>query len=140
MDLKTVQKQKEKILENEEYIKSLEECTTENEKTIDRINGENLEPLFLVIEDYAEENYIYPIGDTFGWHYTISYNGNNYNIGFTRGQGTFFYCTRTEDESMLDFKDILEGKKSVKTDLIKLKLTKLEIIVNDYLSFSQKER
>ena len=47
------------------------------------------------------------------------------------GQGLFFYCERTEEESKIDFNDILEGKKQPSAELIKLKLDKLNLLVNE---------
>lgn len=130
-------KRKEKILENEEYIKWLEEYVkNKNNFTSDSSNEENvesLESLYLVIEEYAEENYIYPVEDIFGYHYTISYNKNNYNIGYMTGPETFFYCEKTTNESMIEFKDILTRKNNIKTELLKYKLKTLELLINELM-------
>ena len=47
------------------------------------------------------------------------------------GQEVFFYCERTDEENQLDFKDILEEKKQPSAELIKLKLNKLNLLVNE---------
>lgn len=132
---KLLKQRKEKILESEEYISWLEEYTREKNKiTTDEPYDENiesLEALYLVIEDYAEENYIFPSKTTFGYYYTVEYNDQKFNIGYMTGQGLLFYCERTEEESKIDFNDILEGKKQLSTELIKLKLDKLNLLVNE---------
>lgn len=141
---KKLKERKEKILESEDYINWLEEYTEgKNKFTSDESNDENverLEALYLVIEDYAEENYVFPTKKTFGYYYTIKYNGVNYNIGFTNGQGAFFYCERTDEENILDFKDILEGKKMASAELIKLKLNKLNLLINELSLMLPEER
>lgn len=132
---KLLKQRKEKILESEEYISWLEEYTREKNKiTTDEPYDENiesLEALYLVIEDYAEENYIFPSKTTFGYYYTVEYNDQKFNIGYMTGQGLLFYCERTEEESKIDFNDILEGKKQPSAELIKLKLDKLNLLVNE---------
>ena len=99
---KKLKERKEKILENEEYINWLEQYTrNKNKFTNDESHDENvesLEALYLVIEDYAEENYVFPSKTTFGNYYTVKYNGVNYNIGYMAGQELFFYCERTNEE------------------------------------------
>ena len=47
------------------------------------------------------------------------------------GQEVFFYCERTDEENILDFKDIQEEKKQPRAELIKLKLNKLNLLVNE---------
>lgn len=132
---KKIKKRKEKILESEEYINWLEKYTEKRNKiTSDESNDENiesLEALYLVIEDYAEENYIFPHKTTFGNYYTFKHNDKNYNIGYMVGQEVFFYCERTDEENILDFKDIQEEKKQPRAELIKLKLNKLNLLVNE---------
>lgn len=128
-------KRKERILESEEYINWLEAYTQKKGKfTNDESNEENvqsLEALYLVIEEYAEENYIFPSKTPFGCYYTVKYKDTSYNIGYMTGQGIFFYCEKAEEESKLDFKNILEGKKELKTELLNLKLNKLNILLSE---------
>lgn len=132
---KKLKKRKEKILESDEYINWLEKYTEKRNKiTSDESNDENiesLEALYLVIEDYAEENYIFPYKTTFGNYYTFKHNDKKYNIGYMSGQEVFFYCERTEEENKIDFKDVLEGKKQPSAELIKLKLNKLNLLINE---------
>ena len=114
---KKLKKRKERILENDEYMNWLEKYTESKHKfTYDDSRDENvesLEALYLVIEEYAEENYVFP------------------NIGYMAGQEVFFYCERTNDDNILDFEDILEGKKNPRAELIKLKLKELNLIINE---------
>lgn len=130
---KKLKARKEKILENEEYINWLEEFTESKDKfTSDDSHDENvesLEALYLVIENYAEENYIFPAKTTFGHYYIVKYNSFNYKIGYMEGQEVYFYCERTDEENQLDFKDILEGKNIPGAELIKLKLNKLNLLL-----------
>ena len=132
---KKIKQRKEEILESEEYINWLEEYTERKDKfTNDDSHDENvekLEALYLIIEEYAEENFVFSSKTTFGHYYTIKYNNVNYNIGYMAGQEVFFYCERTNEENILDFKDILEGKKQPSTELIKLKLNKLNLLINE---------
>ena len=132
---KLLKQRKEKILESEEYINWLEQYTrNKNKFTNDESHDENvesLEALYLVIEDYAEENYVFPSKTTFGNYYTVKYNGVDYNIGYMAGQELFFYCERTNEESIIEFKDIIEGKQKPNVELIKLKLNKLNLLVNE---------
>ena len=132
---KILKKRKEKILKSEDYLDWLEEYTEIKEKfTSDDSNDENvqsLEALYLVIEEYGEENYIFPSKTPFGCYYTVKYKDTNYNIGYMTGQGIFFYCEKTNEESQINFKDILEGKKQLSAELIKLKLNKLNILINE---------
>lgn len=132
---KKLKKRKERILENEEYMNWLEKYTESKHKfTYDDSRDENvesLEALYLVIEEYAEENYVFPSETTFGSYYTVKYGDINYNIGYMAGQEVFFYCERTNDDNILDFEDILEGKKNPRAELIKLKLKELNLIINE---------
>lgn len=132
---KKLKQRKEEILESEEYINWIEEYTERKDKfTNDESHDENvekLEALYLIIEDYAEENFVFPSKTTFGYYYTVKYNNVNYNIGYMAGQEVFFYCERTNEEDKMDFKDILEGKNRPSTELIKLKLNKLNLVLNE---------
>lgn len=104
---------KEKILQNDDYMKWLEKFTNrypsfyENDLSgrgcNDIQNRRNLDLLFEVVDEYAEANYFYPKTTRQGIHFHIKYNGVGYKIGFA-SKNAKFYCERTEPmEDAIDF-------------------------------------
>lgn len=109
---------KEKILQNDDYMKWLEKftnrypsfyeydwvltgCTKEDEQNIKQIGF-----LYEVVEEYAEANYFNATATKQGIYYQIKYNGVSYKVGFTSSSSKF-YCERTEPMKMaIDFRYI----------------------------------
>ena len=137
-----------RIKENPEYIEWLEsytekyQCFTSDQFQFikdkldndDKENTESLEALFIVIDEYAKNNYIPSNKDRFGYHYLIGYNSNVYKIGFICGQEAFFYCDKVsqkENAQIIDFNDILQNKITLNAKLINLKLMKLKVLVDE---------
>lgn len=95
-------------------------------------NVDNLNLLFNGIENYAKDNFIYPYADSdFVNYYRIMYNNFGYEIGVITGQGTLFFCEKTNyiDDSFIDFNDIILNKKQKNTDLINKRLAELSSII-----------
>lgn len=109
---------KEKILQNDDYMKWLEKftnrypsfyeydwvltgCTEEDKKNI-----KNIGFLYEVVEEYAEANYFYPKFIDQEVCYQIKYNGVGYKLGFTKINSKF-YCEKIESMKMaIDFRYI----------------------------------
>ena len=142
-------KKKEKIKTNSDSISWLEKYTdkyprfTDDEflfekkvKNVnDKENVEDLGLLFEVINEYANNNYLYAIKDSgYAGHYNIKYHNIGYEIGCMVGQGTLFFCGRTEyiDDNFIDFEDILLNKKQPHVDDIGKKLEGLQTIIATY--------
>ena len=108
------------------------------EKKISKENLENvndLSLLFEIIREYAINNYIYPIKDYNGSsYYNVKYKDVGYQIGVSTSQGTYFFCTKTNniDDTFIDFNDIIMNKHQAKAELIKNKLDELSTIITYY--------
>lgn len=104
-----------------------------NKQDLDNIN--NLILLFKAIDNYAKDNYIYPINEeVFVDYYKIQYEGIGYEIGLICGQGTYCFCERVDnpDNSYINFDDIMLNKPQINTQLIKNKLKELSDIILYY--------
>ena len=114
---------KELVL-SQEYIKWLEKFTKKHptfddkewlyfpEKISKEDNAmvELLSEFFGVIEDFADNYYIYPNGQAHEEYYTIEYNGKRYEIGVVVGQGAICFCNTKdvdEDAQVIPYSEIL---------------------------------
>lgn len=133
---------KKQMFSNTTYLKWLENFTIEYPSFSDndwlyfpeklsKEDKEKVENLYLLyegIELYAEKNYIYPTKCDFGNYYNIKLDNIGYEIGILSGQGTLFFCKRTlinKDIKYIDFNDIINDKKSNKTDMTTYQLKDL---------------
>lgn len=95
----------------------------------DREHVNDLHLLFEGIEEYANRNYLFPTPNEWGEYYSIKYNNIGFNIGVAFGQGTLFYCERTDAfEKAIEFEDILNNKS----------FERITIINNKFEDLSQK--
>ena len=105
-------------------------------KSSEDIDGINcLSILYDVIEEYAQNNYIYLTeNNEYSGSYKIKYNGIGYEIGCMVGQGTLFFCGRINnpDNTFIEYNDILLNKKQPHTDEINKILEELTTIVAYY--------
>lgn len=133
-----------KMMSNTDYIKWLDKFTIEHPNFSDddwlyfpeKISKEDLElvnNLYLIyqgIEKYANENYIYPTACDFGNFYKIKWENAGFKIGVLVGQGTLFFCNRVQiEDGFIDFKDIINNKKSDYAITTKNKLNELSNLV-----------
>lgn len=144
-----IEKMNSEIGKNTNYIEWLEKYTekyprftdteflsknkNKNAEDVERINM--LNSLFDVIENYAQDNYIYITKDSSdSGHYKIQYNNIGYEIGYMIGQQTLFYCNRINnpDDSYINFQDIILNKKQPHTLEINKLIEELKIIINNY--------
>ena len=87
----------------------------------DRKNVEKLSLFYEIIEEYAEENYIYPTPCDFGNFYRVKSNDFGFEIGVLIGQGTVFFFNKSSlenDKVFIDFHDVITGKKQNNVDTI----------------------
>lgn len=121
---------KNTLIKDYEYINWLISFTLDNgtfwdddykykEETLSDIDKENVSKLGIfydAINDYADQNIIYPFPCGFGNFYQITYNNVGFEIGILAGQGIAFFCNRTAtNPNFIDFNDIVKyGKKENK--------------------------
>lgn len=140
--LKNNDKKSKEIISNTDYLKWLERFTTEHQSFTDdtwlyfseKISKEDhemvnsLHLLYRGIVQYAKKNYIYPVECEYGGYYRIKLDNIGYEIGMLIGQGSLFFCNRTELDSNLeyiDFNDIIGNKKKEHVDIISKELKDL---------------
>ncbi len=126
------QKYKRIILSSDKYIKWLCDFSVKhnnftddewgfNAEEIPRVDRENvryLGLLFSCIKDFADSNYIESITDDELIFYRVFYDGNCLEIGFKKGNGTYYFCNKLQcgdNLDFIDFNDILLGKKKSNT-------------------------
>ena len=149
-------KKRQRVLElvyNYDYINWLENFTKthssfadddwlyfpENLSKQDYERVRELSIFYNVIKKYADKNYIYEkqnIMESAHHSYnTIKYNGNIYKVGLVIGQGSYHYCKRIDEatDKTIDFKDIVENRKSEKTDEISSKLSDLSNMIEEMI-------
>ena len=97
----------------------------------DAKNVENIETLFEAIQEYSDDNYIFPTKVDYGCFYSIQHNGVGYFIGVDYGQGTSFYCVRLDEpeEDALEYKHVMSTVKLPRTIQIDDKLDKLSSLL-----------
>lgn len=130
------------MMSNTEYLEWLNEFTKDKDRFCDddwlycpeKISDsdrENVEKLCLFyegIKEYATENYIYPTPCDFGDYYKVKLNDFVFNIGILIGQGVIFFFDKTLIENkkeLIDFKDVMIGKKQDNVDKINATLNSL---------------
>ena len=121
---------KKDMIENTNYIDWLIEFTKEhpvfsdedwlyNEENISKEDLEkvrNLPLLFECIYSYANRNYISSNLDEWGESFSINKDDVYMNIGYNTGQGTIFYCERTDkQENSIYFYSIMNPNTSMRT-------------------------
>ena len=98
----------------------------------DRKNVEKLCLFYEGIDNYAQQNYIYPVSCEFGNFYRVKLNGFGFKIGILVGQGTVFFFNKDsleKDKDFIDFNDIMTGKKQDNVDQINATLDSLSNMV-----------
>ena len=136
---------KEKMQSSTEYIDWLEKFTKEYkcfatdsflyEEDIISEDEKNkiylLEALYEAIVEFADKNYINPKKEDCDIYYNIKHNGIGYEIGYSFGQGSSFYCLREEPkEEAIDYKQLMNNEKLPSTIIIDEKLQTLEDLLN----------
>lgn len=134
------------MMSNTAYIEWLNKFTQDKDRfsdnewlyfpeKISESDRENVEKLCLFyegIDEYSQQNYIYPIPCEFGDFYRVKLNDFCFEIGVLVGQGTLFFFKKAslEDEKeFIDFNDIMIGKKQYNVDQINDTLDHLSSIV-----------
>jgi len=83
----------------------------------------NLPLLFECISSFAERNYISSNEDEWGESYSINKDDVYMNIGYNRGQGTSFYCERTErQDNSISYYSIMNRQLLMRTMYVDQKL------------------
>ena len=98
----------------------------------DRSNVEMLRLFYEGIEEYANNNYIYPTPCDFGNYYKVKFNKFGFEIGVLAGQGTVFFCNKApieNEKDFIDFYNVMIGKKQNNTDQIRASLDSLSQMV-----------
>ncbi len=116
------------MMANQSYLEWLTQFTKDKEgfsdedwlyfperiKDSDKANVEKLGLFYDGIDNYAQQNYIYPLPCEFGNFYKIRLNEIDFEIGMLVGQGTVFYCKKVKvenEQEFIDFNDIMTNKK-----------------------------
>ncbi len=130
------------MMSNAEYLEWLNEFTKDKDrfsdddwiyfqKKISDSDRENVKKLCLFyegIKEYATENYIYPTPCDFGEYYKIKLNDFGFKIGVLFRQKTVFFFDKTlieNEKELIDFKDVMIGKKQDNVDKINATLNSL---------------
>ena len=99
--------------------------------------GKYIYLLYEIIKDYAKINYLSP---NYTEHnapsYVIKYHDNFYEIGEDFDWGREIYCSRLEEYTgdFIEFSDIKNDIKCLKSDIIKYKLDSLINTIYEYLN------
>ena len=149
MDIKEKKEIMNDIMHGTKYIKWLLKFTKDKEgfssddwlyfpeeiSDNDRENVELLGLFFHGIEEYADQNYIYPLPyGKFGYYYNIKINKIGFEIGVLVGQGTLFFCNKKpieKDKSYINFKDIMIGKRQENAEQIDASLDNLSKMIEN---------
>ena len=96
------------------------------------IEENNLRSLFMTVDEYAKENFIYPKKSDDEVYYVVYNNGIFYKLGLVVDKGTFFFLNETQEETdYIDYKDMAENKQRTNIDIIKFKLNQLRLVVKE---------
>lgn len=146
----TEQKVKEKkikdMMSNTAYIEWLNEFTQDKDgfsdddwlyfpEKISEFDRKNVEKLCLFyegIDNYSQQNHIYPTPCEFGNFYRVKLNGFGFEIGILVGQGTIFFFNKVSlkgDKEFIDFNDIMIEKKQDNVDQINATLDSLSSMI-----------
>lgn len=146
----TKQKEKEKkikdMMSNTSYIEWLNEFTQDKDgfsdddwlyfpEKISDSDRENVLKLCLFyegIDNYSQQNHIYPVPCEFGNFYRVKLNDFGFEIGILVGQGTIFFFNKVsiaDDKVFIDFNDIMIGRKQDNVDQINATLDSLSSMV-----------
>ena len=146
----TKQKEKEKkikdMMSNTSYIEWLNEFTQDKDgfsdddwlyfpEKISDSDRENVLKLCLFyegIDNYSQQNHIYPVPCEFGNFYRVKLNDFGFEIGILVGQGTIFFFNKAsieDDKVFIDFNDIMIGRKQDNVDQINATLDSLSSMV-----------
>ena len=86
----------------------------------------DLSLLFAVVDDFANRNYLSSEADEWGESYNINKDDVYLTIGFNAGQGTSFYCERTEPKNgSINFYSIMNKNLPMRTEFVDTKLKEL---------------
>lgn len=99
---------------------------------IDRDNVEKLCLLYKAIDNYSQQNYIYPISCNFGNYYRVKFNDFVFEIEILVGQGIIFFFNKGSlevDKDFIDFNNVMIGKKQENVDQINVTLDSLSSMV-----------
>lgn len=119
------------IFSTDDWLYNEEDLSKED---LERVN--NLPLLFECIYSYADRNYLSSTLDEWGESFSINKDDIYMNIGYNTGQGTSFYCERTEkQENSIYFYSIMNPNTSMRTMHIEHRLEQIsddikELLVN----------
>ena len=109
---------------------------TEKISEFDKENVKKLCLLYKGIENYSQQNHIYPKPCEFGNFYKIKLNDFGFKIGILVGQGTVFFFKKAsleDDKDFIDFNSIMIEKKQDNLEQINTALNALSnMIITDY--------
>lgn len=135
-----------KLMANKDYLIWLDQFTQDKDefydddwlycpekiKDSDKENVEKLCLLYEGINNYSQQNHIYPEPCEFGNFYKIKLDEKGFEIGTLIGQNVIFFCKKVSivnEQEFIDFNDIMTGKKSEQVDQINAKLDSLAKMV-----------
>ena len=104
---------------------------------LDKVNLKKLQTFYSVIDDYAKENYLEAVNNSYSSGYFSQYHGIGYEIGKFYGKDVSVYCNRLGNVDIKDFIDVCDiiyYKKQEHTDEISLKLVGLSKYVRNLAS------
>ena len=92
----------------------------------------NIDRFFTSIEEYANNNHLYPVRVDYGAYFYIMINEKMYKVGVDAGQGVSFYVKPNDDENVKNhiyLEDIVYNKKRPGVDNINDKLNNLKNLI-----------
>ena len=94
----------------------------------------NLPLLFECISTFAERNYISSNEDEWGENYSINKDDIYMRIGYNTGQGTSFYCERTErQDNSINYYSIMNTQTLMRTMYVDQKLQEVSDELKDLM-------
>ena len=136
------------MLESTDYIDWLIHFTEENpvfsdddwlynEEGIskeDLMKVRNLPLLFECISSFADRNYLSSTLDEWGESFLIHKDDAYMNIGYNTGQGTSFYCERTEKkENSINYYNVMNKETMMRTEYVDHKLQEISDDIKELL-------
>ena len=117
-------------LDNPEFLSDYMSNTNKN--SLDKENVEKLKVFYKMIDEYAKKNYIFSCENTLGYHYNIKFENSFFEIGIVDYGEILYYCKKTKEKAKyIEFENIINNKTAFESELIKLKFTKLTILLSE---------
>ncbi len=117
------------IFSDDDWLYNVEGITEDDLEKV-----KNLPLLFECISSFAEKNYLTSTLEEWGEYYSIRKDDTYLNIGYNAGQGTSFYCERTDkNANSISYYNIMNQEPMMRTMYVNHKLAKISDEIKDLL-------